>query len=103
MPFCAFNEAAIYSFWGVDSGSIWRRVEPVGLRVRVAVRVRGSRLFLQFSDWKDEVEAFPETETRFFVPDVYAEITFEKDTAGNANSLVVHHEDQPDWRASRVQ
>jgi hypothetical protein len=29
---CAFNEAAIYSFLGVDSGSIWRRVEPVGLR-----------------------------------------------------------------------
>ena len=25
-------EAAIYSFLGVDSGSIWRRVEPVGLR-----------------------------------------------------------------------
>ena len=38
---CAFNEAAIYSFLGVDSGSIWRRVEPVGLRpLFVAARSR---------------------------------------------------------------
>jgi D-alanyl-D-alanine-carboxypeptidase/D-alanyl-D-alanine-endopeptidase len=74
----------------------------VGITVRV--RVRGSRLFFQFSDWKDEVEAFPETETWFFVPDVFADITFEKDAAGNASSLVVHHdEDGPDWRATRVQ
>ena len=74
-----------------------------GVTVRVAVRVRGSRLFLQFSDWKDEVEAFPETETRFLVRDFGAEITFEKDAAGKANSLVVHHEGGNDWRASRVQ
>jgi serine-type D-Ala-D-Ala carboxypeptidase/endopeptidase len=73
-----------------------------GVTVRVAVRARGSRLFVQATD-EDEFEAFAETETRFFVPDVDAEITFEKDAAGNANSSVVHHEDQPDWRASRVQ
>ena len=70
------------------------------------IRVRGSRLFVQATgenEFEDEFEAFPETETRFFVPDVYAEITFEKDAAGRANSLVVHHEDEPDWRAQRVQ
>jgi serine-type D-Ala-D-Ala carboxypeptidase/endopeptidase len=73
----------------------------VGISVRV--RVRGSRLFFQFSDWEDEVEAFPETKTRFFARDVGADITFEKDAAGKADALVVHHEDQPDWRAQRVQ
>jgi D-alanyl-D-alanine-carboxypeptidase/D-alanyl-D-alanine-endopeptidase len=73
-----------------------------GVTIRVAVRVRGSRLFVQGTG-EDEVEAFPETETRFFLRDADAEITFEKDAAGKANSLVVHYEDQPDWRASRVQ
>jgi hypothetical protein len=78
----------------------------VGVTVRVAVRVRGSRLFVQATgenEFEDEFEAFPETETRFFVPNGYAKITFEKDAAGRANSLVVHHEDEPDWRAQRVQ
>ena len=74
----------------------------VGVTLRVAVRVRGSRLFIQATG-EDEFEALAETETRFFVPDAFAEITFEKDAAGNANSLVVHHEDEPDWRAQRVQ
>lgn len=66
------------------------------------VRVRGSRLFIQATG-EDEFEAFAKTETRFLVRDVGAQITFEKDAAGRQNSLVVHHEDQPDWRASRVQ
>jgi CubicO group peptidase (beta-lactamase class C family) len=72
-----------------------------GVTIRVAVRVGGSRLFVQATG-EDEFEALAETEIRFFVPDAFAEITFEKDAAGNANSLVVHHEDEPDWRAQRV-
>jgi D-alanyl-D-alanine-carboxypeptidase/D-alanyl-D-alanine-endopeptidase len=74
----------------------------VGVTVRVAVRVRGSRLFVQATG-EDEFEAFPETETRFFVHDADADITFFRDADGKVNSLVVHHEDEPDWRAQRVQ
>ena len=78
-----------------------------GVTIRIAVRVRGSRLFVRAppgeNEPEDEFEAFAETETRFFVPDVDAEITFEKDAAGQVTSLVVHHEDQPDWRAQRAQ
>jgi serine-type D-Ala-D-Ala carboxypeptidase/endopeptidase len=88
---------ALVAYVGTYTGS-W----PFGGTFRVAVRVRASRLFLQFSG-QDECEAFPETETRFLVPDFGAEITFEKDADGAANSLVVHREDEPDWRASRVQ
>jgi hypothetical protein len=58
-------------------------------------------LFVQATD-EDEFEAFPETETRFFVRDLSFEITFEKDAAANANSLVVH-EEPADWRAQRVE
>jgi hypothetical protein len=48
-------------------------------------------------------EAFPETETRFYARDINVEIEFAKDADGKANSLVVHHEEGPDWRAERVQ
>jgi retinol-binding protein 3 len=73
-----------------------------GVTVRVAVRVRGSRLFIQATG-EDEFEAVPETETQFFVRDVNAELTFVKDADGRANSLEVHHEDGPGWLARRVQ
>jgi D-alanyl-D-alanine-carboxypeptidase/D-alanyl-D-alanine-endopeptidase len=74
----------------------------VGGTIRFAVQARGSRLFIQATG-EDEFEAFPETETRFLVRDLGAEITFEKDAGGRADSLVVHHEDRSDWRAQRVQ
>ena len=69
--------------------------------VRRAVRVRGSRLYVQATG-EEEFEAFPKTETRFFSPDADAEITFVHDAAGKTNSLLVRHEDEPDWRAYRV-
>lgn len=77
-----------------------------GVTVRVAVRVRASRLFVQATaenGAEDDFEAFAETETRFFSPAVDAEITFEKDAAGTVNSLAVRHEEGPEWCASRVQ
>jgi serine-type D-Ala-D-Ala carboxypeptidase/endopeptidase len=90
---------ALVAYAGTYAGS-----PAAGVTIRIAVRARESRLFMQSSDWKDEVEAFPESETRFFVRVWGADITFEKDPAGKANSLVVHHEEgPPDWRASRVQ
>jgi serine-type D-Ala-D-Ala carboxypeptidase/endopeptidase len=74
----------------------------VGITVRFAVRVRGSRLFVQATG-EDELEAFPETETEFFGRDVDFQITFVKDADGKVNSLVVHPEEGCDLRASRVQ
>jgi hypothetical protein len=46
-------------------------------------------LFVQATG-EDEFEAFSETETEFFTPDVDAQITFVKDADGKVNSLVVH-------------
>jgi serine-type D-Ala-D-Ala carboxypeptidase/endopeptidase len=74
----------------------------LGITVRVAVRVRGSRLFVQATG-EGEFEVFPETETGFFGRDVDAQITFVKDADGKVNSLVVHPEEGCDWRAQRVQ
>jgi CubicO group peptidase (beta-lactamase class C family) len=74
----------------------------VGITVRFAVRVRGSRLFVQATG-EDEFEVFPETETEFFGRDVDFQITFVKDADGKVNSLVVHPEEGCDLRASRVQ
>jgi hypothetical protein len=73
-----------------------------GVTIHIAVRVRGSRLFVQ-ATWEIEYEMFPETGTEFFGRDIDAQITFVKDADGKANSLVVHPEDGPDWRAQRVQ
>jgi serine-type D-Ala-D-Ala carboxypeptidase/endopeptidase len=74
----------------------------VGITVRVAVRVRGSRLFAQATG-EDELKAFPETETEFFGRDVDFQITFEKDADGKVNSLVLHPEEGCDLRAQRLQ
>jgi serine-type D-Ala-D-Ala carboxypeptidase/endopeptidase len=74
----------------------------LGITVRVAVRARGSRLFIQATG-EDEFEVFPETETEFFGREVDAQITFVKDAGGKVNSLVVHPEQGCDWRAERVQ
>jgi CubicO group peptidase (beta-lactamase class C family) len=70
--------------------------------LRVAVRVRGSRLFVQVTG-EIEFEMFPETETEFFGRDIDAQITFVKDADGKVNSLLVHPEKGRDWRAQRMQ
>jgi predicted dienelactone hydrolase len=93
----ALSPEVLTAYAGTYTGS-----PEAGVTIRVAVRARGSRLFVQATG-EDEYEAFPETETRFFLPDVDADIIFVKDAAGNAASLVVHHKYQADWRAQRVQ
>jgi CubicO group peptidase (beta-lactamase class C family) len=74
----------------------------VGVTLRVAVRVRGSGLFVQATG-EIEFEMFPETETEFFGRDIDAQITFVKDADGKVNSLLVHPEEGHDWSAQRVQ
>jgi hypothetical protein len=71
--------------------------------IGVAVRASEFRLFVKAAgehEFYDEVEAFPEAGTRFLVHDFGAGTTFARDAAGKANSLVVHTENQPDWRAA---
>jgi serine-type D-Ala-D-Ala carboxypeptidase/endopeptidase len=93
--YIAVSAQLLAAYAGTFAGS-----PAAGITLSVDVRARGSRLFVQAAG---EYDAFAETDTRFFVPDADAEITFEKDAAGKANSLVVHREDERDWRAQRVQ
>jgi hypothetical protein len=78
----ALSPEVLAAYAGSYTGS-----PSVGITIRIAVRARGSRLFMQSSDWQDEVEAFPEAETRFFVPDWVTDISFEKGALGGRRIL----------------
>ncbi len=66
----------------------------------LAVTREGDQLMTQATG-QDKVEIFPESETRFFLKVVDAQIDFEKDAAGRATGLVLHQGGQ-DLKAKRI-
>jgi hypothetical protein len=62
---------------------------PLTPQFAITVRVRDGRLFIQATG-QAEYEAFPESDTAFFLRVVDAQITFECDAAGEAVALVLH-------------
>jgi retinol-binding protein 3 len=100
-PQIALSPEALAAYTGTYIGS-----PAAGFTTHIAVRVRGSGLFVQAdvpNEAHDEFEAFAESETRFFAPAVNAEIIFAKDADATVNSLAVHHDEGPDWYAQRIQ
>jgi CubicO group peptidase (beta-lactamase class C family) len=65
----------------------------------ISVRRRDKQLFIQATG-QTEVAVFPESETRFFLKVVDAQIEFVKDADGKVNGLILHQGGR-DQRASR--
>jgi serine-type D-Ala-D-Ala carboxypeptidase/endopeptidase len=55
------------------------------------VTIRDGALYVQATG-QPAVRLWPESETRFFLKDVDAQITFERDAAGAATGLVLHQD-----------
>ncbi len=68
--------------------------------VMIDIRRKGDNLFAQITN-QSELEIFPKSETEFFYKAVDAQITFVKDAAGRAASLVIHQGGR-DTPATRV-
>ena len=66
----------------------------------ITVTREANRLFLQATG-QPRFEVFPESERDFFLKVVDAQITFEIDSQGRANSLVLH-QNGVDQRAKRI-
>jgi CubicO group peptidase (beta-lactamase class C family) len=72
----------------------------MGPGFNIDVRRKGNGIFIQATG-QGEVEAFPRTETEFFLKVVDAQISFIKDSSGKVTSLVLHQGGQ-DHPAPRV-
>ncbi|GAB3261457.1 hypothetical protein GCM10027347_26500 [Larkinella harenae] len=66
---------------------------------KLAITLESWRLFLQVTG-QPRFEVFAESETRFFLKEIDAQITFDKDATGKVSQVVVHQ--NGDYVAKRI-